>query len=57
MYKVERDDDIPAIKASDKIAASKLKRHIKIWFRWETKVISAKIGKREMIVIIVIDIA
>ncbi len=30
IYKVERDDDIPAIKASDKIAASKLKRHIKI---------------------------
>jgi hypothetical protein len=30
MYKVERDEDIPAIKARDKTAASKLKRHIKM---------------------------
>jgi hypothetical protein len=28
-----------------------------MWFRCETKVISAKIGKKEMIVIVVIDIA
>jgi len=43
--------------ARDKTAASNLRRHIRMWFRCETKVSKAKIGKMEIILRVVKDIA